>query len=73
MQRGFENCFIASAIMRRTEGATYRVIDKDSSRRCHFFHYVESGADHQGWNAAPLNNVGDETDGLMAKRSIRHK
>lgn len=59
--------------MWRTEGSAYRVIDKDSSRWCDFAHYVERGADHQGWNAARLNDVGDETDGLMAKRSIGHQ
>ena len=73
IQRGFQNRFVAPAIMRWTEGAAYRVIDKDSSWRCHFVHYVQSRADHQGWNAARLDNVGDETDGLMAERSIGHE
>lgn len=68
-----KNDFIATAIMRWTEGAAYRVIDKNSSWRWHFVHYVQGGADHQGWNTARLDNVGDETDGLMAKRSIRHE
>ena len=56
--------------MRWTEGAAYWIINKDSPRRYHSAHDVPSGANHQGWNAACLNNVGDETDGLMAKRSI---
>jgi hypothetical protein len=56
-----------------TEGPAYRMIDKDSSRWSHLDHYVLSGADHQGWNAAGLDNVGDETDGLMAKRSVGHQ
>jgi hypothetical protein len=40
MQRGFENRFIATAVMRWTEGAASRVIDKNSSRGCHFAYYV---------------------------------
>jgi hypothetical protein len=73
VKRGSQNRLVAIAVMRWPEGSAYRVIDKDSSRRCHFAHYVQSGADHQGWNAARLNNMGDETDGLMAKRSIGHQ
>ena len=33
----------------------------------------KSGTDYQGSNAARLDNVGDETDGLMAKWSVGHE
>ena len=73
VKRGSQNRFVAIAVMRWTEGSAYWVIDKDSSRRCYSAHYVQSGADHQGWNTARFDNVGDETDGLMAKWSIGHQ
>jgi hypothetical protein len=40
VKRGSQNRFVAIAVMWWTEGSAYRVIDKDSSRRCHFAHYV---------------------------------
>lgn len=59
--------------MRRAEGATDWVIDKDNPRRGHFADDVMGGADEQRGNAVAFDDMGDETDGLMAERSIGHE
>jgi len=59
--------------MRRTEGAPDRVIDEGGARRRDFTHDVVRGPDHQCRNAAGFNDVSDETDGLVAERSIRNE
>ena len=56
-----------------TEGSADGVIDEDGSRRCDFAHNVQDGAYHQRWSASRFDNVSDETDGLMAKRSIGYE
>jgi hypothetical protein len=73
LQRGYQNCFVARAVMRWTKSPAYRMIDEDSSRRCDFAHDVQGGADYQSWNAARFDDVSDETDGLVAKGSIGHE
>jgi hypothetical protein len=47
------------------------MIDEGRTRRRDFTHDVMRRADDQGANAAPFDDVSDETDGLMAERSIR--
>ena len=59
--------------MRRAECAAHRMIDKDSARRCDFAHDVERCANHHCWNALAFDDMGDETDGLMAEGSIGHE
>ena len=56
--------------MRRAEGAADRMIDKDRPRRGDFAHDIVRGADHQSRNASGFDHVSDETDGLVAERSI---
>ena len=46
------------------------MIDEHGARRRDFTHDVMDRADHQGRNSTPFDHMGDETDGLMAKRSI---
>lgn len=59
--------------MRRTERAADWMIDKDRPRRRNFAHDIVRGPDHQCRNAAGFNDVSDETDGLVAERSIRNE
>ena len=65
--------FVAPAVMGWAEGAPNRMIDKDRARRRDLSHDIEGRAHHQGWDAPVFDHVGDETDGLMAKRSVRHQ
>jgi hypothetical protein len=46
------------------------VIDEHRARRRNLTHDVEGGARHQRRNALIFDNMGNETDGLMAERSI---
>jgi hypothetical protein len=46
------------------------MIDEDGARRRNFRHDVERGADYQRRNALSFDDVGDETDGLVTKRSV---
>ncbi len=65
-----EDFLMPLAVLRRTESAADRMIDENRSGRTHLGHYVEGGADDQGGNLSIFDNVGDETDGLVAKGSI---
>ena len=72
--QGFnQNRFIARPIMRWTECPAHGVIDKSAARGRDFQHDIERGADYERGNALGFDDVGDETDGLVAKRSIRHQ
>ena len=46
------------------------MIDEHGARRPNFAHDVMDRADHQCRNTTPFDHMRDETDGLMAKRSI---
>ena len=46
------------------------MIDEGCPRRRHLSHDVVRCADDQSRNALGFDHVGDETDGLVAKRSI---
>ena len=69
-QRLAENCQIALSVVWRSEGASYGMVNKNGTRRSHFLHDIERGADNQGGNAGVFDHVSDKTDGLMAERSI---
>jgi hypothetical protein len=56
--------------MRRTERPAHRVIDESAPRRRDFRHDVERRADHERGNALGFDDMRNETDGLVAKRSI---
>jgi hypothetical protein len=46
------------------------MIDKDCARRCDLAHDVMRRTDHQCRDALAFDDMGDETDGLMAEGSI---
>ncbi len=72
-QSAGENGFMALPIVRWSKGAADGMIDEHGSRRPHLAHDVERRADHHGRNSLALDHVGDETDGLVAKGSIRYE
>ena len=65
--------FIAPAVMGRAEGAAHGVIDKDRPWRDDLADNIEGRARQQCRNAAIIDHMGDETDGLVAEGSIRHQ
>lgn len=69
-QRPGQDRFVARPVMERTESAPDRMIDKDGARRHDLTHHVEGGADDESRNATTLDDMCDETDGLMAKGSV---
>ena len=58
------------SIARRSKRTTDRVVHKNCSRRLYRGHDVSGGADHQGRNEGIFDDMGDETYGLMTKRSV---
>jgi len=46
------------------------MIDKNGARRPDLGHDVEHCADNEGWNSMALDDMGDETDRLMAEGSV---
>ena len=72
-KRSRQDLLVALAVVRRTESAAHGVIDENSTRRGHGAHNIEYRADHQRGNAVTLDDMSDETDGLMAERSIGDK
>ena len=72
-QRFGQDLFIATSVLRRAEGAPDRMIDKDGTWGRDFAHDVEDRSDDQRGDASAFNDMSDETDGLMAKRSIGHE
>jgi hypothetical protein len=46
------------------------MVDESGARRSHFTHNIERGADNQRGDSTILDDVSDETDGLMAKWSV---
>jgi hypothetical protein len=69
-QRRAENLSVLPAVAGMAEGATHRMINKDGARRRDSGHDVQHRADDQSWNGMVFDDMGDETDGLMAERSI---
>lgn len=70
LQRSCQYRLVTLAIVRRAEGTADRMVDERSARRDDFAHDVVGRADDQGRNAARFDDVGDETDGLVAERSV---
>jgi len=68
-----EDRLVAGAIVGWAKGAAHRMIDEDRPRRGDYAHDVVGGADHQRRNALAFDDMGDETDGLMAERSVGHE
>jgi hypothetical protein len=46
------------------------MVDESGARRCDFAHDVVRRADDQRRNSSAFDDMGDETDGLMAERSV---
>jgi hypothetical protein len=59
--------------MGRPKCSAHRMIDKHRPRRGNFAHNIVRRAGNQRRNALTFDDVGNETDGLMAKRSIRNE
>jgi len=72
-ERFGQNGLVARPVVWRPEGAAYRMIYEGGPRRPDFGHNVMGRADNQRRSPACFENVGDETDGLMAERSIGNK
>jgi hypothetical protein len=56
--------------MGRSESTAHGVVDKDRARGRDFAHDVECRANNQRGNASAFDDMSDETDGLVTKRSI---
>ena len=56
--------------MGRPESAAHGVVDKERARRRDFAHDVKRRANNQRGNASAFDDMSDETDGLVTKRSI---
>ncbi len=72
-QHSHQDRLVASAIVGRAEGATDGMVNKYGAWRCDLAHDVEGGTGEQGRNAMRFDHMGDETDGLMAKRSVGYE
>jgi len=72
-KRAGEHNFVADAVVGRAKGPAHRMIDKDCAGRRDFTHDIVRRADHHGRNTLAFDDMGDETDGLMAERSIGHE
>jgi hypothetical protein len=59
--------------MRASKCATHRMVDKNGTGRPNFFYNIQRGANDQRGNSIILDNVSDETNGLMAERSIGYE
>jgi hypothetical protein len=69
-QRRSQNLFVSPAVAGTAEGATRRMIDKDGARRRDSGDDIQHRADDQSWDSVAFDDMGDETNGLMAERSI---
>lgn len=72
-QRFGKYSLVALPIIRRTKGAAHRMIDEGGPRRPDLAHDVVGRTDDQRGNAAGFDHVSDETNGLMAERSIGYQ
>ena len=68
-----QDLFITPAVMGRAEGAAHRMIDKDRPWRQDVADNIDGGARQQRRNALIFDDMGDETDGLVAEGSIRNE
>jgi hypothetical protein len=72
-KRLVENGFIARPVMRRAECPAYGVVDKSAARGSNLRHDIKRCPDHERGNPLGFDDVRDEADGLVAKRSIRRQ
>ena len=67
---GAENLLLSSTLLGTPKSSTHRMIDKNSARRRDMGHDVQSRSNNQRRNVMAFDDMGDETDGLMAERSV---
>jgi len=72
-QRPAKNNFVALPIKGQPEGAADRMIDEGGAWRRDSAHDVMRCADDHCRNSRSFDHVGDETDGLVAERSVGYK
>ena len=53
------------------KGPTDRMIDKNGARRWHMGHDVQDRSNNQSRDVMAFDDMGDETDGLVAEGSVR--
>ena len=68
-----QNFFVMFPLVRPSKRPADRMIDEDGARGRDFAHDVEDGAGDQRGNLAALDDVGDETDGLVTEGSVRNE
>ena len=68
-----ENGFIARTVMRRAECPAHGVINKSAARGSNLRHDIKRRSDHERGNPMGFDDVRDEANGLVAKRSIWHE
>jgi hypothetical protein len=61
---------VPQSVARTAKGATHRMINKDGAGRPDLSHDVEDCTDNKGWDSVTLDDMGDETDGLVAEGSV---
>jgi len=66
-----EDLLVARAVIWRPKGAANRMVDENRAGRSHSGHDVQGSAEHERWYLSVFNNVSNETDGLVTKRSVR--
>ena len=64
---------MALSIVGRSKRASHGVVDKCGPRRRHDPHDIERRPGDERRDAATLDDMSDETDGLMTERSIGHE
>jgi hypothetical protein len=65
--------FIACSIVGRAEGAAYGVINERCARWSDFGQNIMGRAGDERRDSLAFDDVGDETNGLMAEGSVRHQ
>jgi hypothetical protein len=55
------------------KGATHRMVDENGAWGWNFGHDVENRADDEGGDSTILDDMSDETDGLVAKGSVGYQ
>jgi len=61
---------VPQSVARTAKGATHRMINKDGAGRPDLSHDVEDCTDNKGWDSVTLDDMRDETDGLVAEGSV---
>jgi hypothetical protein len=68
-----KDVFVPALLARTAEGATHRMVDKNGAWRWNSGQDIENRADDEGRYPPALDHMGDETDGLVTKRSVGYQ